>query len=66
MNAEQSSQWFRDRFEAISTEVAKTIVGQTDVVEGVLMGLAANGHILLEGMPGLGKTLLVRTLADAV
>jgi MoxR-like ATPase len=66
MSAEQSAQWFRDRFENIRSEVAKSIVGQPDVVEGVLMGLAANGHILLEGMPGLGKTLLVRTLADAV
>ena len=66
MSAEQSSQWFRDKFESIRAAIAGTIVGQHDVVEGVLMGLAANGHILLEGMPGLGKTLLVRTLADAV
>ena len=66
MSAEQSSQWFRDKFESIRAAIARTIVGQHDVVEGVLMGLAANGHILLEGMPGLGKTLLVRTLADAV
>lgn len=66
MSAEQSAQWFRDRFEAVRGAIGKIIVGQTDVVEGVLMGLAANGHVLLEGMPGLGKTLLVRTLADAV
>lgn len=58
--------WFRDRFEAVRQEVARAVVGQTDVVEGVLAGLAANGHVLLEGMPGLGKTLLVRTLSEAL
>jgi MoxR-like ATPase len=66
MSAEQSSQWFRETFESVRNAIARTIVGQTDVVEGVLMGLASNGHVLLEGMPGLGKTLLVRTLANAV
>jgi MoxR-like ATPase len=57
---------FRQTFERIRTEVQKTIVGQHDIVEGVLIGLAANGHVLLEGMPGLGKTLLVRSLAQAL
>src|SRR3954464_942016 len=58
--------WFNETFNRIRTEVEKAIVGQQDVVEGVLVGLAANGHVLLEGMPGLGKTLLVRTLAPAL
>ena len=66
MNAEQSSEWFRERLNTIKSSIGKVIVGQSDVVEGVLMTLAANGHVLLEGMPGLGKTLLVRTLADSV
>ena len=44
-------------------EIAKIIVGQDDVVEGVLICLLAGGHVLLEGVPGLGKTTLLRTLA---
>jgi MoxR-like ATPase len=47
-------------------EVAKVIVGHETIVEGVVMALLAGGHALLEGVPGLGKTMLVRTLADAV
>jgi MoxR-like ATPase len=58
--------WFRETMGAIRKEVANVVVGQEEVVEGVLVCLAANGHVLLEGMPGLGKTLLVRTLSDAV
>jgi MoxR-like ATPase len=57
---------FRETFERVRAEVQKAIVGQHDVLEGVLIGLAANGHVLLEGMPGLGKTLLVRSLAQAL
>ncbi len=47
-------------------EVGKVIVGQAEIVEGVITCLLANGHALLEGVPGLGKTMLVRTLAEAV
>jgi MoxR-like ATPase len=47
-------------------EVAKVIVGHEPIVEGVIMALLAGGHALLEGVPGLGKTMLVRTLAEAV
>jgi MoxR-like ATPase len=50
----------------LRTEIARRIVGQTDVVEEVVLGLFAGGHVLLEGVPGLAKTLLVRTLADAL
>ena len=46
--------------------IATAIVGQTDVVEQLLIGLLAGGHCLLEGVPGLGKTLLVRTLGEAL
>jgi len=66
MSAVQEAAWFRQTFEAIRAEVAKTIVGQKETVEGVLIGLASHGHVLLEGMPGLGKTLLVKSLAQAV
>src|SRR5712664_4644579 len=47
-------------------EIAKVIVGQQDVVDGVLICLLASGHVLLEGVPGLGKTTLLRTLARAL
>ena len=65
MSADQAT-WFRDTFDRIKTEVNKVIVGQEEIVESVLIGLAANGHILLEGMPGLGKTLLVKSLSQAL
>jgi MoxR-like ATPase len=53
-------------FAKIRAEIAKTIVGQEEIVNGVLTALFAGGHVLLEGLPGLGKTRLVRTLADAL
>ena len=65
MSAENAS-WFRHTFESIRSEVQKVIVGQAEVVDLTLMGLASNGHVLLEGMPGLGKTLLVRSLSEAL
>ena len=52
-----------DRLNSVRREIAKVIVGQDDVVEGVLICLLAAGHVLLEGVPGLGKTTLLRTLA---
>jgi MoxR-like ATPase len=55
-----------DRLTAVRREIAKVIVGQDDVVEGVLICLLAGGHVLLEGVPGLGKTTLLRTLARAL
>ena len=57
---------FIERATAIEREVRKVIVGQHEVVRQVLMALFAGGHVLLEGVPGLGKTLLVRTLADVL
>jgi MoxR-like ATPase len=50
----------------LRTEIGRRIVGQHDVVEEVVLCLFAGGHVLLEGVPGLAKTLLVRTLADAL
>jgi MoxR-like ATPase len=55
-----------ERLTEVRREISKAIVGQTEVVDGVLTALLAGGHVLLEGAPGLGKTMLVRTLAQAV
>ena len=52
-----------ERLNRVRREIAKIIVGQDDVVEGVLICLLSGGHVLLEGVPGLGKTTLLRTLA---
>jgi MoxR-like ATPase len=57
---------FRADFDALRREVGKVIVGLTEIVDETLMALIAGGHVLLEGVPGLGKTLLVRTLADCL
>ncbi|HSE36208.1 MAG TPA: MoxR family ATPase [Blastocatellia bacterium] len=54
------------KFDALRSEIARVIVGQQEVVEGVLLALMAGGHVLLEGVPGLGKTLLVRTLGETM
>jgi MoxR-like ATPase len=57
---------FRADFLRLREEVGKVIVGQLDILDDTLTALVAGGHVLLEGVPGLGKTLLVRTLADAL
>ncbi|MEX2261794.1 MAG: MoxR family ATPase [Bryobacteraceae bacterium] len=54
------------RLNRVREEIAKIIVGQQDVVDGVLICMLAGGHVLLEGVPGLGKTTLLRTLARAL
>ena len=59
---EDAARRFRDDFAACAGEVGKVIVGQTDTVEALLTCLFADGHALLEGVPGIGKTLLIRTL----
>ena len=65
-NVETECAEFRDMFASLQREVGKVIVGHTDIVEGVLISLFSGGHVLLEGVPGLGKTLLVRTLSSAL
>ena len=59
-------QRFRDDFGRLREEIGRVIVGQQPIVDGVLQALVAGGHVLLEGVPGLGKTLLVRTLASVL
>ena len=56
---------FRKMFDSLRREIGKVIVGYETIVEDVLICLFCGGHVLLEGVPGLGKTLLVRTLSDA-
>jgi MoxR-like ATPase len=57
---------FQKDFQRIEAEISKVIVGNRDVIRGVLTALFAGGHCLLEGVPGLGKTLLVRTLGKVL
>ncbi len=57
---------FRDHFTSIEAEISKVIVGQVEVIRHVLIAVVAGGHALLEGVPGLGKTMLIRTLADVL
>jgi MoxR-like ATPase len=64
--AELSVEEFADRARAIESEIKSVIVGQDDLVRQSLICLIANGHALLEGVPGLGKTMLVRTIADVI
>ena len=57
---------FRSRFGRVRDELGRMIVGQAEIIESVLVAFFAAGHVLLEGVPGLGKTMLVRTLSEAV
>jgi MoxR-like ATPase len=57
---------FKTTFDSIRAEVERALVGQTDLVEHALIALLARGHVLLEGAPGLGKTLLVRVLGQVL
>ena len=57
---------FQQTTQAIEAEIGRVIVGQKEVVRNVLIAIIAGGHVLLEGVPGLGKTLLIRTLAEAL
>jgi len=66
VNVQQKAKEFRDDFAMMKDEVGKVIVGHSEVVEGVLTCLFVGGHCLLEGVPGLGKTLLVRTLSEVL
>ncbi len=54
---------FQKKFREIRAEIAKVVVGQHEIVDGLIEALISNGHALVEGIPGIGKTLLVRTMA---
>ena len=66
VSIENVAKTFREDYALLRDEIAKAIVGHDSIVEGVLICLFAGGHALLEGVPGLGKTLLIRTLSDAL
>src|SRR5881394_2840506 len=66
MSTEAQIQNFRQAWEGLRGEIAKVIVGNDEIVEGTLTAIFAGGHVLLEGVPGLGKTLLVRTLSEVL
>ena len=63
---EQQAELFRTRYSAVRDQIGRVIVGHDEIVHGVLTCLMVGGHCLLEGVPGLGKTLLVRTLAKTL
>jgi MoxR-like ATPase len=63
---EARAEQFKERFARLRQEIGKVIVGQDALVEGVLVAIFSGGHALLEGVPGLGKTLLVRTISQAL
>ena len=57
---------FGARFSSLRAEVGKVIVGQEQVLDKVLLGFLCGGHVLLEGVPGLAKTLLIETLSRCI
>ncbi len=64
--AAQAADDFRRDYAAVSEQIGRVVVGQKNIVDGVLVCLFCDGHALLEGVPGLGKTLLIRTLSRAL
>ena len=63
---EAAAEKFREDYKKTKQQIQKVIVGHEEIIDGVLTCLFANGHALLEGVPGLGKTLLIRSLAEAL
>lgn len=63
---DEQLQSFQNDFDALRKEIGKIVVGQQPAIDGLLTGLVAGGHVLIEGAPGLGKTVLARTLAKTV
>jgi MoxR-like ATPase len=57
---------FQETFHSIRTEVAKAVVGHDEMIENILIAFFAGGHVLIEGVPGTGKTLIVRSLAEVL
>ncbi len=65
-NMQKQAERFRTRYTAVRNQIGRVIVGHDEIVHGVLTCLFVGGHVLLEGVPGLGKTLLVKTLSQVL
>jgi len=65
-NAREEVREFQKKIGTLREEIGRVIVGYREVIDGVLSCMLAGSHALLEGVPGLGKTMLVRTLAESV
>ena len=63
---EAAAEEFREHYTNTRQQIRKAVVGHEEIIDGVLTCLFAGGHALLEGVPGLGKTLLIRSLAEAL
>ncbi len=63
---EQKFDGFRTDFDSLRREIGKAFVGQSEIIDGILTALVVGGHVLLEGLPGMGKTALAHTLADVL
>jgi MoxR-like ATPase len=63
---QQQAEQFRQRYTSVKEQIGRVIVGHDDIVHGVLTSMFIGGHCLLEGVPGLGKTMLIRTLAETL
>ncbi|MBM3966405.1 MAG: AAA family ATPase, partial [Planctomycetes bacterium] len=63
---QQEAERFRDRYQAVRSQIGRVIVGHDEIVNGVLTAMFVGGHCLLEGVPGLGKTMLIRTLSETM
>ncbi len=66
METQEAIESFRKAYANLRAEIGKVVVGQEEIVESTVIALFAGGHVLLEGVPGLGKTLLVRTLSEVL
>ncbi|MFN6127541.1 MAG: AAA family ATPase, partial [Planctomycetota bacterium] len=63
---QQEASRFRERYAAVREQIGRVIVGHDEIVHGVLTAMFVGGHCLLEGVPGLGKTMLIRTLSETL
>src|SRR6185503_4837038 len=63
---ERQMESFQKEFHRVHQEISKVIVGYSDLIDDILMTILGKGHVLLEGVPGLGKTKLVQTLSDTL
>ena len=61
---QQEADSFRERYQAVQEMIGRVIVGHEEIIHGVLTAILCGGHCLIEGVPGLGKTMLVKTLSE--